>query len=211
MPLAGEVGMSSAILLAAIVCGLPAGSVVKLIQDSESTTGTVVAFLEDGDGLILTCNHGRDAKKPVDVLIQRKAWSKGKVLAYDKDLDVALVKAPVGKGFDPIPLGDDPEKGDCLVAGFGDHNYLERRSKIKYISKDGWLHIESPGRAGDSGGPVLVDGKLVGVHLRGQDGLKGDGKARSISVLRDWIAENRPDTEKRGAPSVKSPAWRSQN
>lgn len=182
----------STILIAAVFCALPPGPVVKLMQGGHYATGTVIGF-KDGDGVILTCYHGfHDEEKPVEVVIQRNAKSEGKIIAMDEQLDVMLVKAPVGRGVRAIELlGGEPKEGKCVIAGYGRGEYLERRSEIKEIGTNGWMSIEAKSRPGDSGGPILEDGRYAGMQLR-HDDRRGDGYGRSISVLRYWIEQNRP-------------------
>ncbi len=71
-----------------------------------------------------------------------------------------------------------PEVGDTVTAvGFGKREYAERRTKVLKVeeakvsttggSYPSLIRIETVGRLGDSGGALLLKGRLVGVHVLG--------------------------------------------
>lgn len=95
----------------------------------------------------------------------------------DPELDLALVRleTPIDD-ITPIPLGDAPLPGtSCTAVGFGAHDtdagettFLEKRvatvtvGDVRAMSLD-VLHGDGFADRGDSGGPLLCGGALVGV------------------------------------------------
>lgn len=153
-------------------------------ESAKVQSGAVVWKFENGMGAILTCAHGIDHTAPVHLLLSPNELEWGDVVSIDKDRDLALIHAKIPANITPIKLGStSPLSGDALLVGFGgdwwDSGYVEMAAKISGktpINGREHLHLEAATRGGDSGGPVLHNGKLIGVHVR------GDGKGHSFEV-----------------------------
>ncbi|XHX80899.1 MAG: glycosyl hydrolase 108 family protein [Stenomitos frigidus ULC029] len=90
-----------------------------------------------------------------------------KLVKSDPAHDLALVQIPMP--CQPIPLGEMPKVGDPLVMTGNSGNTLKSVTG-KVLSIGETLDYTPEGKKGDSGGPVLVGGKLVGITSRAGSG-----------------------------------------
>lgn len=123
--------------------------------------------------LIVSTAHALKGKgEKVTVTVSRTKQVPGVVVAYDRELDLALVETEFWVRGALIPLDEAPEEGDAVLVGYGKGAFHEKRGKINGISpvrfdgvlREDLIEMEVPGRPGDSGGPVVYKGKLAGIH-----------------------------------------------
>jgi len=133
-------------------------------------TGTLV-----GPGLVLTSAHV--VKGADEVVVSTEAGDvTGTIVGFDPNMDLAYVDAEV-QGARPATVGGLVDAGDEGVA------YVVRRGQTEtiavtirrpirihtediYVQGDTYrpgFEIEADVESGDSGGPVVIDGRVVGV------------------------------------------------
>lgn len=138
-------------------------------------TGTLVR-----PDLIVTNNHVvQDRAGKIRVLFPDWSVYIATVVKTDKLWDLAALKIkPVL--IPPIELGKYPKKNEILtVGGYGSGWYETSKGKVVgYYKPDSRspsdiVMVDAKVRNGDSGGPILKDGKLVGVLFGSSDGTYG--------------------------------------
>ena len=186
----------------------------KVPGPSVSGSGTLTAV--DGRlGLVLTAAHLFEGKiGPVTVEFRDGQMSGARILAIDRKLDIAALWIFAPKGIQPVPIGDsNPKLGQQVeIWGYGPKRF---RSFLAEVSPPIPMRGDVPhslvaaqGIAdkqvtipGDSGGPIVSQGRLVAVHW-GYRGATEDPRrcvhALGCGTLRDWLKAS-------VAPSV----WRS--
>ena len=170
---------------------------------SVSGTGTLTGIYGD-QVLVLTAGHLFEEKiGPITVEFNDGQRSGARLLALDKQLDVAALWIFAPKDIRPIPLAKrDPILGQRVeIWGYGPkrfRSFLARVSRPIPMSDDvpdslvaaqGVLdrQVTIPG---DSGGAMVYQGQMVGVHW----GYRGDDQdprrsvhALGCSTLNDWL------------------------
>jgi hypothetical protein len=128
------------------------------------------------------------------------------MLAVDQKVDVAALWIFAPKRIEPVPLGEhDPPTGEHVeIWGYGPRRFrsftAEIRSAPPALSEDQpWLlaaqgtHGKQVTIFGDSGGPIVQNGKLVALHW-GYANKTGDSeryvRAVGCDKLRDWLKAN---------------------
>ena len=168
-------------------------------------TGTLTA-IDGNEGLILTAAHLFESEVgPITVEFFDGQRSGARILALDPKLDVAALWIFAPKGIDPVPIsGDDPQLGEQVeIWGYGPKRFRSFLATIAQpIPLDGDLpnvlvaaqgvldkQVTIPG---DSGGPMVSGGRLVGVHW----GYRGDDDdprrcvhALGCHTLRTWLEQ----------------------
>ncbi len=155
----------------------PANVVHVIVEDKGDTgsngTGTLVRF----DLIITNWHVVQDRVGKVRVVFPDWSVYEAKVVKEDKKWDLAALKIePVL--LPAVELGELVEKGDVVtVGGYGSGWYEAESGKVLafYAPSQGSpgdiMQIDTMVRSGDSGGPILKDGKLVGVLF----GCRPDG------------------------------------
>lgn len=178
----------NAVLLVAAAC-LSAGptnsAIVHLrLKDGGSSGVIISATFREHEGWfynILTCAHGKESGSKPSVRFNGNFSTDGQVIAINESMDLALVRVLTGHRYGVVKLLGEhegiPEAGTIVrVAGYGSDNhrviYSERQTKTTGTFKfDNWenplLGIAATTRPGDSGGALLLDGKLCGIHVAG--------------------------------------------
>jgi S1-C subfamily serine protease len=134
-------------------------------EDRARSAGSGALILNN---VVITCNHVVKDSKDGQIEVMFTNWDVvlGKVTAVDKDYDLALITLNVPRKELPARFGPAPSVGDTLtIQGFGYGPYLAQTGTYKSIDKtEKWGIIKgAQARSGDSGGPVIKDGRFVGV------------------------------------------------
>jgi secreted trypsin-like serine protease len=159
-------------------------SIVKVVSGNVSGSGSVVFFIGDSEeypeyyiGLVLTAAHviqekGRlyeirfnSGKRTVkNTAVLKNAYQK------DKFNDVALIRALIPDEVIPIKMSSlKPKPGDKLeIGGWGAGELRTWTATCggTSIYSDGII-VFSWAIQGDSGGPILLNGRVIGVVCRG--------------------------------------------
>jgi serine protease Do len=161
------------------VADVPPPNVVRIfVEDKEGMsmgTGTLVR-----PDLVITNNHVvRDRAGVIRILFPDWTVVTAKVVKVDKKWDLAALKIEPVK-VPPMKFGKHPKLGDVVtVGGYGSGWFESNSGKIVDFYKP---DAKSPGdivnvgamvRNGDSGGPIISNGKLVGVLFGCNDGTYG--------------------------------------
>lgn len=170
---------------------------------SVSGSGTLTAIYGD-QGLVLTAGHLFEEKiGPITVEFNDGQNSGARLLALDKDLDIAALWIYAPKDIRPLPLADhDPGLGEQVeIWGYGPKRFRSFLAKIaRPIPMDGDIPntlVAAQGVVdkqvtipGDSGGPMVAGGHIVGVHW-GYRGNEEDPRrcvhALGCGTLSEWL------------------------
>lgn len=177
---------------------LASPAVVTISTGNSSGSGSIVS----PEGLVLTNEHVVRGARGGRVRITTTAGNRytGQVIAIDRRNDLALVRLDTTDRFSTIRLST-PERiqvGQRVFAigsPFGLSGTLTT-GILSRISGNGDLQTDAALNPGNSGGPLLnSQGELIGVNKAilspGGRGNTGIGFATSITVAKDFIAQNR--------------------
>jgi S1-C subfamily serine protease len=193
----------------------------------ESVSGT--ALVIDGDRLLTNAHVVRDAQQVTVKKNDGSAPTLATVEAIDEDCDLAVLRvlsATFLQGIHPLGWRDVPQIGSSVVAyGYPiggeqlsttsgvvsrieDHSYFFGLSEHLVIQTDAALN------PGNSGGPVVQDGAVVGVVFQVLRGEQNIGYVIPWSVVRHFLDDGKdghydgfPDLPLRFLP-LSSPAAR---
>ena len=144
-----------------------AHAAVHIYAHGKRGTGVIVSV---NDGHILTAQHvvsGHSDAVIVGRTDDRKFMINAKVVGAQGD--VALLKAQIPSDAVFVPPGDAlPHKGSKVtVLGFGEDTVLDEGTYTVKRIKDNGISLVEMVRNGDSGAPVIWNGKVVGVLSSG--------------------------------------------
>ena len=153
-------------------------SIVKITGDGISGSGTVIGRVEEGDiegyyiGWILTASHCINSTNTRFTTFFRngKVIGNGQVviksMSKDAYADYGVIRSlipedikPMGVSIDDVPIG-----GTVEMCGYGTGDL--RHWNAKYAGKNmysGGHIVFSWAIQGDSGGPIIYNGKVVGI------------------------------------------------
>jgi S1-C subfamily serine protease len=176
-------------------------------QSGPTVNGSGTLTAVDGDsGLVLTAAHLFQGEVgPITVTFKDGQYSGARILAIDSRLDVAALWIYAPRGIEPVPIAQhDPQLGEQVeIWGYGPKRF---RSFLAVVSKPIARADDVPKALvaaqgvrdkqvtipGDSGGPIVSQGKLVAVHW----GYRGDADdprrcvhALGCDMLRGWLKE----------------------
>ena len=168
-----------------------------------SGSGTLTAV--DGKyGLVLTAAHLFQGKVgPITVEFADGQVSGARILGIDRKLDIAALWIFAPQGIRPVPIAEHvPRVGDQVeIWGFGPkrfRSFVARMAQPIPLAGDlprtlvaaQGLHEKQVTIPGDSGGPMISQGKLVAVHWGyrgGEDDPRRCVHALACDKLRDWL------------------------
>lgn len=166
-------------------CSVP--GYCRMIRVNGRGTGTVVCADRSGS-TVLTAAHVVRGAQSVTVY-DRPA----RVLAVDDRLasgrDIALLHVPGLHGLRPIPVATTSITAGRTVRLWGFGSESERGYFDAPALSDAW--VKAVAREGDSGGPVVADGAIVGVI----NGVSNDGQTviTPCHHVREFILRCRPE------------------
>ena len=154
-------------------------SIVKISGDGYSGSGTVIKFIEDSDkyegyyyGLILTASHvinSSDTKFKI-FFNNGEITKNGTVVIKKNDSDsfndLALIRALIPKGIVPMEISKEevPMEDTVELCGFGTGQFRHWVAEYAGEGIDHGGHVVfSWAIQGDSGGPIIYNGKVIGV------------------------------------------------
>lgn len=196
-------------------------SIVEVQGNGYKGSGTVIGFIEDSEqnpdyymGLIITASHviySQDT--PMTIKFLNGCVTSGGIVLQANDYysdgfnDIAIIKALIPDSVVPIELSDKkPECGEEVeLAGYGAEKF--RHWNADYggtISERDGIIVFSWGIQGDSGGPIMYKGKVIGVICHGSSLKKYKDTPRlivgpvfgtNVSKIKDTINKYTKDEE----------------
>jgi hypothetical protein len=113
---------------------------------------------------------------------------KVKVLMVAKDSDIALVEGLFTVDVEVLPIDPDPvplpkrnyvpPRKPASVLGYGAGKWTETRGFLSFVSGD-YVRADAICIGGQSGGPAVADGKIVGVCSGGDVWYYDDAKSKT--------------------------------
>ena len=147
-----------------------------------------------GPNLLLTAAHVAETATAAELTDGRRM--RVSLAKIDKGRDLALLR--IERPGIALPLGDEPEPGDALFAigcgvpfGFN-QGYCRLVYDHSYPTVDGGfsgrcIDLSLPVNFGDSGAPVLSNGKIAGMIISVDSGKSQTGFAVSVAEIRGFV------------------------
>jgi serine protease Do len=176
----------------------------------QRSNGMGTGIIIDPRGYIATNHHVIEDVSVIRVRLSDGTTHNARVLARERESDLALLKIDAGWPLPTIPLGtsSDLMVGETVIAIGNAYGYehtvtvgvisaLKRDVTLnKDISYKSLIQTDASINPGNSGGPLLnIDGELVGVNVAIRAGAQGIGFAipvdQMIQVVADLLANKR--------------------
>ncbi len=177
------------------------------LQQEVFGSGVIIS----ADGYAITNHHVIDKAISLNCVLHNKKQVPAKIIGFDKDTDLALLKLPDDANDLPYPYarfsGKELQEGDFVMAmgspyGFqrsislgvisNAQRYIGFQTEYKYNT---WLQTDAAINPGNSGGPLIdTDGKIVGINTLGMEG-SGIGFSIPAAVVQETAARLKKDGE----------------
>jgi len=169
-----------------------------LIAPSQRSNGMGTGIIIDPRGYILTNQHVIDETASIKVRLSDGTTHLARVVARDRDTDLALIKIDAGRLLPVIRIGtsSDLMVGETVIAvgnAFGYEHTVTKGivsalgrdvSLNKEMSYKNLIQTDASINPGNSGGPLLnIDGELVGVNVAIRAGAQGIGFAIPVDQV----------------------------
>jgi len=163
--------------------------------------GSGTGFVVDKNGYILTNHHVVDSADTIKVKLsgdRSEQTYKAKVIGFDPETDVAVIKVDVGRPLQPVKIGnsDAVQVGDWAVA-IGAPFGLEATVTAGIVSATGrdlvgaqqfqhFIQTDAAINPGNSGGPLVnINGEVIGINTMiatRSGGYEGIGFALPVNM-----------------------------
>jgi putative serine protease PepD len=190
-----SLALALAMLVPASAADTPIPQAVRVVvQDTDNSFSAGSGTLVRGDLVVTNWHVVKDQAKngTVTVKFPDGIICDAEVVKTDRAWDLAAVRIEK-VDVAPLPLGDRPAAGDVItVGGYGSGDYKSTSGELwAYVSPGRDLafdvmEVKAVVRNGDSGGGMVMDGKLVGV-LFGCDGKATYGSC--VSQVRKFLED----------------------
>lgn len=146
------------------------GEIVVYNKSGESMSlGT--CFVYSDDGKIITNYHVIEDGYSAEIKLSNRTYNVQKVLAYDKNIDLAVLKINA-TNLKPVTLCESSHKVGEIVYAFGNSQGLTSTfsdGMITFSSRDvdgvNYVQHDAPISSGNSGGPLINKyGEVIGVN-----------------------------------------------
>jgi serine protease Do len=170
------------------IVGISNEATYNVFGQTSTTASTGTGFIISPDGEILTNYHVIEGAQTLTVTLSNGASYPARVLGYEADSDVALIKIDV-TGLPVCNLGnsDDLYVGAQIAAignPLGELTYTMTvgyvSAKDRFVNTDGtpinMMQIDAAINSGNSGGPVFnMYGHVIGISTAKYSGNSGSG------------------------------------
>ncbi len=186
-------------------------------REEQRATGT--AFVIDGSGYLLTCEHVARGAVKIDVVLGGKTYP-AKVIAQNRSRDLAILKI-AAQGLPALPLGDSAQveqAQNVRAVGFPLSSVLGTSVKITggavagtvEREDDKLFQIDASVNPGNSGGPLVNEqGHVIGVVNAKLSGEAISNVAFAIpsNDAQTWLQEQQAAFQKAsGGETLQGPA-----
>jgi len=184
-------------------------AIVKVWCGGSGGSGTLV-YAKGDEGYVITCRHVVGGNRTATAEFRTGYKSTGPVVGRGQSYDQAVIKIRPPAGATVIPVADEPAPQGAIVHGFGYggqygipiqrvrlihwqsklHGYKRSGDGTSLIKLDPWA------QSGDSGGPVVYNGRLVGLiqggELAGYNGRPLDTHGAYSTPIRNLLQSIAP-------------------
>ncbi len=180
------------------------------VATKQEVNGMGTGVIIDRRGLIITNYHVVDSVEKIEVTLADGTSTIAKLINYDPDTDLAMIKINVDRELPVINVGrsDNLMRGEPVIAignPFGYQNTVTQ-GIISALHRDipvngsqqytDLIQTNADINPGNSGGPLLnVDGEVIGINVAVRVGAQGIGFAipidNAMEVMADLVAQYR--------------------
>jgi serine protease Do len=189
----------------------------------QEVNGMGTGVIIDPRGYIITNLHVVEDVSRIEVTLADGSASIAKLLNYDPETDLALIKIPTTTSLPTIEFGtsSDLMRGETVVAignPFGYQNTVTQgiiSALNRNIPVNGsqeyrnLIQTNADINPGNSGGPLLnLDGEVIGINVAVRIGAQGIGFAipidSALEVMADLVAASHPEPVAHGLELTRS-------
>ncbi len=189
----------------------------------QEVNGMGTGVIIDPRGYIVTNLHVVEDVSRIEVTLADGATAIAKLLNYDPETDLALIKIPTSKDLPTIEFGtsSDLMRGETVIAignPFGYQNTvtqgiisaLNRNIPVNGTQEyKNLIQTNADINPGNSGGPLLnLDGEVIGINVAVRVGAQGIGFAipidSALDVMADLVAASHPQPVAHGLALTRS-------
>jgi hypothetical protein len=176
-----------------------AGTFVKITQSGGKdgsgtgcTSGSLIGWTTDcSRGIFISCAHGYDKDRAVEVEIEGGQIAEGRILALDRDLELSLIAAPLSHSTEMLRLAEhSPRQREAVrMIGFPERKFTSAETRVVgtfwsrdactprwglyqaeagFVCPEGYQELlvtEAASAPGLSGGAVVRNRRLAGVVI----------------------------------------------
>jgi len=192
-------------------------------NSKQEVNGMGTGVIIDPRGYIITNLHVVEDVSRIEVTLADGSTAIAKLLNYDPETDLALIKVPTNKDLPTIEFGtsSDLMRGETVIAignPFGYQNTvtqgiisaLNRNIPVNGTQEyKNLIQTNADINPGNSGGPLLnLDGEVIGINVAVRVGAQGIGFAipidSALDVMADLVAASHPQPVAHGLELTRS-------
>ena len=189
----------------------------------QEVNGMGTGVIIDPRGYIITNLHVVEDVSRIEVTLSDGSTAIAKLINYDPDTDLAMIKIPTSKDLPTIQFGtsSDLMRGETVIAignPFGYQNTVTQ-GIISALHRDipvnvtqeykNLIQTNADINPGNSGGPLLnLEGDVIGINVAVRVGAQGIGFAipidSALEVMADLVASSRREPIEHGLDLVRT-------
>jgi serine protease Do len=189
----------------------------------QEVNGMGTGVIIDPRGYIITNLHVVEDVSRIEVTLSDGSTAIAKLINYDPDTDLAMIKIPTSKDLPTIQFGTSADlmRGETVIAignPFGYQNTVTQ-GIISALHRDipvngtqeykNLIQTNADINPGNSGGPLLnLDGDVIGINVAVRVGAQGIGFAipidSALEVMADLVASSRREPIEHGLDLIRT-------